>query len=1022
MTPLLASLVVGPVQFDRPAWLLLIPILGLLTWWIGRRSLAGLGGSTRWIALAVRLLVIALLAGALAEPQFRRTSDDVAVTLVIDASRSIPLEEQRAVDGYVADAREINARSDDRLGVLTVGKEAYVQSLPSERVLGVDRTFVGDTDATDLAAGVRLAVAVAPDDAANRIVLASDGNETEGSLLAAAEAARAAGIPIDVLPIEYEYPAEVIVERILAPASARADETVNLSVVINATSPVVGRLLLTAQGQPVDLSPGEEGLGSVERLQRGKNVISVQLTADRPGPQEYEAVFEPIARLDEDGDRLATGERGDAISQNNRSTAVTFVAAEGTALIVSESDAESRAMVEALAQSGIATERIGSARFPPTLVELNRYDAIVLMNQPAYNFTQAQQELMRRYVNDSGGGLVMTGGPQSFGAGGWIGSPLEDALPVRLDPPQKRQMPRGALALVIHSVEAPRGVYWGKQVSNAAVDALSAEDLVGITEYQGFAGQADWVYGIAEKGDGAAVKRAINNLTFGDMQSFDPTLRLTLQGLQAVDAGQKHCVIISDGDPALNRGILRSFRNAGITISTVGIFPHSTADFDTLRRIADATGGTFYSVNQRAQLPTLPKIFIKEAQTVRRTLIWEGEPFPPTVIGVPTETMRGITGLPPITGYVVTADRQGLSLVTTRALRTQRRGGQDATIEDPISAQWQYGLGRVVAFTSDASTRWASAWVGWEGYRQFWEQHVRWAMRPSGSDNVRVLTQTDGSTTEVVVEALDDQGERLNFADFRARVAGPGGEGRDLEMTQIGPGRYRGEFEAADAGSYVVSLLYRAPGRTEGQTIEGSVQAAVTRPFADEFRALESNETLLRRVADATGGRVLTRSPTQDDLWRREGLERPVALRPIWLAVSMAGIALFLADVGIRRVRLEPARLAGSIASLFGRAERRARDDAGVESLRAAREKARARMQASESEQRSRKFEAGEDREESGGPVALSGEAEKPAEAGLKKQDQASKAKDAADEGEGEGLSRLMRAKRRARDGYKDGG
>ena len=62
----LAELVAGPVQFDVPRWLLLIPILGVLAWAIGRKSLAGLGPTTRWLALGARLLVIVAIAGALA--------------------------------------------------------------------------------------------------------------------------------------------------------------------------------------------------------------------------------------------------------------------------------------------------------------------------------------------------------------------------------------------------------------------------------------------------------------------------------------------------------------------------------------------------------------------------------------------------------------------------------------------------------------------------------------------------------------------------------------------------------------------------------------------------------------------------------------------------------------------------------------------------------------------------------------------------------------------------------------------
>lgn len=90
----LASLNLGPIEFLQPIWLILIPVLVALSLWIARRSLAGLGRSTRAVALAIRVLVIILLAGAIAEPQLRKESKDVAVSAVIDASRSVPTQLQ----------------------------------------------------------------------------------------------------------------------------------------------------------------------------------------------------------------------------------------------------------------------------------------------------------------------------------------------------------------------------------------------------------------------------------------------------------------------------------------------------------------------------------------------------------------------------------------------------------------------------------------------------------------------------------------------------------------------------------------------------------------------------------------------------------------------------------------------------------------------------------------------------------------------------------------------------------------
>lgn len=992
----LAALQVGPIQFDTPIWLALIPLLWAAAAWMGRRSLAGLGSVTRWIALAVRFIVIALLAGAAAEPEWRNEAKDVSVTVILDSSQSVPLQSQQTVEQYVEAAKAGNKNKNDRLGVVTVGKDAFVQALPTPSVSKVVREHVGVLDATNLASGVRLAMSLAPPDAANRLLIASDGQENVGSVLAAAEAAKAAGIPIDVLLYKYKIEGEVMIDRLIAPATARMGENIPLRVVLSATKPARGWLNITLNGEPIDLDPGSPKLGVPVELRAGvPNVFTVPVPARNAEAHEFKATFEPEVV----GGRMI----GDAIAENNSQMGVTFVSGEGRVLVVSDSPTESEQVVAALTQSKIASRRISPEQFPGSLREIASYDAVVMLNQASYAYSQAQQEAMRQYVHDSGGGLVMVGGPNAFGAGGWIGSPVEDALPVKLDPPQKRQMPRGALALVIHSVEIPEGVYLGKKVCEAAVNALSRLDYIGILESPGL---PTWTHPMQVVGDGTGVKRSIQNMNFGDMPDFAPSLEMTLKGLLSVDAGQRHAIIISDGDPQPpSNALLQKFVDARIAISTIGVACHGASDQNTLKSIAEKTNGKFYNI-AHDQLATLPQIFIKEAQTVKRSLIWEGPPFSPTITGV-AETIRGIAGVPPLKGYVVTADREGLALVTMRGKEN-----------DPIAAQWQYGLGRTVAFMSDATTRWTPEWVAWSGFRAFWEQHVRWAMRPSGNANVRIVTQAEGDETIVTAYATDASNERLNFANFQARLAQPDGTAKDVEFRQVGPGRYEARVRTDQSGFYVLSANYRAPGAAEGQTIQGSIQAAITKPFADEYRTLEDNEPLMRQVATLTGGRVIEgNDPVRDDLWSRQGVTMPVALRPIWLALALTAIGLFVMDVGVRRVRIDPALIASMIRKAFRASEKVAGEQ--VDALKAARKQAQVKIAKRASggdEVKSVKFEAS--KEQMSKPSTILSDAPAPI---VTKAEKPAGAKDTpANKQDGEGMSRLLKAKKRAQEDMKE--
>ncbi len=993
----LASLTVGPIEFGQPMMLVLLAATVPLTIFLARKSLAGLGKSSKVAALVIRILALVLVVSALARPAYRDEATDVAVTVINDVSRSIPSSVQPRVDSFVELAQAGSREPNDRLGVITAARDPIVQSSPSKFVRGVERQFIGDTESTNLASAVNQAIANRPGDAAFRILLVTDANETEGSVYQAAQQAKAAGIPIDVLPIEFEYSEEIMMESVEAPANTRVGETIAIRVVISSTTPAVGRLMLSRGGTPIDLDPAPDELGYYTELKAGRNVIRVPVAVQQPGPQLYDAVFEPIASLGEDGSTGTT--IGDSLRENNNGSVITFVGSEGLVLVVANEPREAVRIEDALHAAELETKRITPADFPGTLPELASYEAVVLINQSAYSYAETQQEMMRQYVHDTGGGIVMIGGPESFGAGGWIGSPMADALPIRLDPPQKRQMPRGALALIVHSVEIPRGVFYGKQIANAAADALSRLDLIGIVEYQGIGG-TDWVYPMAPVGDRTAVRQAINNLQFGDMPSFDPSLQLALNGLQNANAGQKHCIVISDGDPSMSRSLLRQFKQAGITISAVGVNPHSPGDTNTLRTMARMTGGTYYNVSNNA-LATLPQIFIKEAQTIRRALIWEGEKFAPARTGVPTETMRGIGGVPAISGYVVAADREGLSLVTLR--------GKE---EDPIAAQWPYGLGKVVTFTSDVSSRWAADWVGWSGFNQFWEQHVRWAMRPGGDSTLRVTTENVGERTRVVVEAFDPTGERMDFANFRARASTPDGAGEIVELRQVGPGRYEGDFDSSKPGSYVVNMQYRAAGEAD-RVLEGSAQAAVIRPFADEYKSLKTNLPLLRQVASITGGRVLSADPSVSDLWTREGLTMPVALTPIWMVMAIVGIGIFLMDVAVRRVRIDPRAILASVRRGAHKETDRSMD--ATTAMRTARTRTESRTGDDRRQQSSTKFEAGEARAASSEPVALSGEGETGGPAIGKP-----KKVESVEDETMDALSALRAAKKRARDEFDD--
>ena len=240
---------------------------------------------------------------------------------------------------------------------------------------------------------------------------------------------------------------------------------------------------------------------------------------------------------------------------------------------------------------------------------------------------------------------------------------------------------------------------------------------------------------------------------------------------------------------------------------------------------------------------------------------------------------------------------------------------------DPLFASWNFGLGRSVAFTSDVTGRWGSQWIQWSGFETFWEQTVRWAMRPSTPANIEVTTTTEGDRAIVEMEALDVDAGAINFLSTKAVVVKADGTAVPLAMTQVGPGRYRGEFQTSDTGAYLVNIMHESPG-ADGAKVAGSVQAAVTVPFAREFEATTHNAALLESLASSTGGRVLNSDdPILTGLFDREELVVPESPRPIWYILAIVAASLLLLDIAARRIAFDRSAIEARLKRAAARRE-----------------------------------------------------------------------------------------------------
>jgi uncharacterized membrane protein/Mg-chelatase subunit ChlD len=880
------------ISFSHPVYLLLFLFLPVLVH-VSRHSLSDLRPGRARFSLGLRSVIFTLLVLGLAGLQLSRPSQKLCVLFLLDRSDSVPAEQREAAVHFVSEAVR-RMGPNDSAGVLVFGGEAYVELMPSPKLKLTNIASVVSRDYTDLAGALRLALAAFPEDAQKRIVLLSDGNENLGNAVEEAIAAASAGVQIDAVPITYEYGREVMLDRLVVPSEAKEGEPFDVEVIASSTYETDGVLRFWQDGGFV----GEQKV----HLMPGKNRFKITRSLPRPHFYQFEA------RLDV----TPAGGAGDTLADNNRAMGFTLVRGKPRVLYVEGDPQDGAYLARALRAERVDVDLRSAADVPRNLAELQNYDSVILSNVGAWELSPDQLKMIQSNVRDLGGGLVMVGGEHSFGAGAYGGTPVEAALPVDMDVQKKKHMPTGAVAMVLHSCEFPDGNKWAAETAATVIDVLGAQDKVGLLLFD--VGGERWAIPMQPAADKERLKQIVFSVSPGDMPTFDPIMRMALDGLKHTDAQVKHVIVLSDGDPSPPAPeVMKAIRAAKITVSSIAVFPHGNGT-TTLEEMARQTGGRFYNVRNASEIP---RIFLKEATYALKPAIIE-EPFFPR--SDPTHPLlKGFSAasFPPLLGYVAATPKPlaDVSMISKR--------------DDPVLASWRYGLGKAVAFTSDAKNRWAAQWVDWGGFAKFWAQVVRWTIRTSSKTNFETTVEIVRRQGKVTVDALDRNGGFINFLDIKGSVASPSMKSLPLKMEQTAPGRYEGTFDASEVGQYILSLSHKD---AEGVLRLHTTGAAV--PYSPEYRELHANQALLTRLSDVSGGVVhsalvgdssrqpgsnrgpaIDRTPNTQDrtpnrtLFRHDGRTR-TAPQDLWPLLVLLAALLFPVDVGARRLILSTGEVA----------------------------------------------------------------------------------------------------------------
>jgi len=875
------------MTFTQPLFLLLLPLVAYFAY-LGR-PVSRYGRGRAWAALVLRCLIAALILLSLAGMQSVHGSDNLAVVFLVDVSDSVSEPERERALTFVADALA-GMGPDDRAALVLFGDDALVERpmMGGGPSTGSGRGELGEiasiprTNQTDLEGAIRLGAAIFPAGSARRMVILSDGRPTLGQAEQAVQLARAQGIQVDVVPLTSQLAGgEVWLSELAAPDRLHQGEEFSLSVTARATRDT--EAVLTILGgdkvvtqQRVHLNPGP-------------NTFAIPLTAGEPGFTSFRAYLAPAA---------------DVYPQNNALSAFAMVEGPPRVLVVGGEDGD--ALVTALQAASLTVERITPGALPSDPASLAEYAAVVLVDTPAQSLSPRAMSALQSYARDLGGGLVAVGGPHSYGVGGWYDTPLEETLPVEMTIHDQERFPPMSIVVVIDKSGSMSAEENGVQKIRLAGEAAARvaeliNDLDEITVIAFDDRPADVIGPLPGSQRDEVADKATRLQAGGGGIYVRESLQEALRNLSDSDRTVRHIILLSDGSDSEHQEGVRELVEQeiaaqNITLSTVAIGAGSDLRF--LEDIAKLGGGRYHFTDRAA---TLPVIFAEETQLAMRSYIVE-EPFYPRQTAA-SPILTGIESVPQLAGYVATTPKLAGRVI----LATHQ--------DDPLLAAWQYGLGRAVAWTSDATGRWAQNWVGWDGFSRFWAQAVRWTIVERSDVPVEVNVTLVGDEAYVTMDAVDENGDFVNGLDAGVSLVGPEGEPLLVQLVQTALGRYEGMFISQEEGAYVMRLTGSLAGEDALALTSGWV-----RDYSPEYAALEGDPAYLAYLTEMGGGTVLE----EPGAAFAHTLQGTGSARDLWPVLLGLATLLLPFDVGVRRLALSRRDWATAWAWIVERLPRRA--------------------------------------------------------------------------------------------------
>jgi len=860
------------VTFIHPIWLILaIPLLA--GWWVYRP----LSRFLHFTRLAIIILILLAISGL----AIRLPSRDGTLVLIADRSLSMP----EGSEGSQKEAIDLiqRAMSDqDRLAVLSLGQKAVLERSPQTGAFSGFTNRV-EPDGSNLADAVEKAVALIPQNTTGKILIISDGRWTGEDPSGSAAKAVRRGIAIDYRLSERTTANDLALAQIDAPISVSPGEAF-----------MIGAWVKSPLRQEIKYE-----------LRRGNEVLAA-------GTTEVSSGLSRIGFRDHAGDLGAQGytlkitnQANDPLPENN--TAKILVGVQGPRPLLIVTNSPGSGLAELLAKGGLKINPRMAEQVDWSIDTLAQYSAVLMENVPAQKIGEQGMETIASWITETGGGMVMTGGKNAYGPGGYFKSPLEELMPVSMELRMEHRKFSLAIAVVMDrsgsmAVEVGGGRSKMDLANLAAVtvlDLLSPTDEFGVIAVDS---SSHTILDLNTVDVNARHRQKILQVdSMGGGIFIYEGLTAGAEMMLKAKAGSRHIILFADAadseEPGKYQELLARCQEAGITVSVIGLGKPSDIDANLLRDIANRGKGQIFFTENASELP---RLFAQDTIVVARNTFLEDPAQIQFTSGIVMLAGKQFTSPPRIGGYNLTylRPKANLAAVTTDDYQA------------PVVAAWQAGSGRVLCYTGEADGKFTGAIAGWSDVGDLFSSLARWTAGDGNTlDGNMLLTQEVNNGISVIKLHLDperDQQESGASSIISAlpkvtTLRGVPGAKPTSEKAEM-------RWTSADTLEYAYPLKGNETALSAVEVAGGArlTLAPVTLPYSPEYKPVDVGEgrAALARLAQITGGQErIELAGVWKDMPRRARL---IELAPWFL---LPALILLLAEIFERRTGLITSRM-----------------------------------------------------------------------------------------------------------------